>query len=89
MVLDRKRDTGMAIWARRTRRGPGRYVAANICIIPARQSRKPIMAKGFLGRFSCWEVMVLFNHPNLATGIMYAKERGMYMKVVRRLRKLG
>ena len=39
-------DTGIADCCNRMRSGPGRYVAAKICIIPAIASSPPMTANG-------------------------------------------
>ena len=80
---------GMAACGRRISKGPGKWTAANVCIIPARQSNPPITANGFIGKLSWSLVIALLNRPNFATGTMYANDNGMNMNVVNRLRKRG
>lgn len=55
-------------------------------MIPLRPSRAPMTAKTRLGTLVCSGVMAF---PYLSIGMMYAKLKGMYMKVVNIFKKFG
>ena len=53
-------EAGMAACSKSTTSEPGRYVAKNVCMMPARQSRKPMTANGFFETRSFFDVRLSY-----------------------------